>query len=938
MRRFLSFTLILFLFALHWKPISPIVLEESSTLFTWESVGPTNLGGSITALIEYKGKLYAGTGFGGLYESADQGKTWRIVPGYSLNKNGEERYVNPSISHLAVQGDVMYVASGSVAQYDLVGISLSSLTIAGGITGNFGRPGTGIYTSTDGRNFSNQNATWRLTYPNISYSLNYANVGILNIVDIATSGDKVAIATSDTIFISGDRLATLQSTGFISSKPIRSLAWGAGGKLFVGGRESLYVSTDGGATFSTIRNIPLDPISMSPAPTITRVIVQVSPANPSVVYVALIGTSAVPSVSNGLLGVWVSSDEGANWTRIAPTESANQATNAFSVVGGGGTLIMRLHPTDPNRLVIGGRTLWEYMPNTGWLRVNPTPRVSGEALVVRIPPTIRSILYLSSGELLVAGEGRLVRISPDRTQLQPSDIGIWASRVMSLSIASDGTIYASGPSPLSIINRTEKDIPGTFRAATYSSDFSVSGISSSFLYGFTAASLIDPQISFLGFHGGRVRSATDQGQTYTSFYAAPLRTNCDPTNIQSLRASNDQDRPDNFGPHYTPIVLVEKFGERVLNRDGLREGKSFLFVATSGTVWCVSNPISTSPDTIARWNKVIQGNLGFIGEVALTDYYNPARIIPTAIAADSNTTLWIGTSNGQLYRVRNAGDLVPNTPGCMSPRAENLTDRIEGLVRGRWISAIAVHPRNPNLVAIAVGSYGGSRKRILLSTNATDAQPDFISIHANLPNIPVYSLFFYPDSSVFLLAGTEWGLWRCPDVTNPVWEEMTGESVGRVPVTAIAWKPFFYRVDTVVRGRPGQEPQIEGRLLPDPQKPIFIATWGRGIWKISGRKATALSHTELANQMRVEAYPNPFSTDLHLKLQLPEGAQRIQLSVFTLDGRKVAGQTYPNTLPVGEHTLRWNLSDIASGLYLLQVEVRDFSGQIHRQSLKILHE
>ncbi len=81
------------------------------------------------------------------------------------------------------------------------------------------------------------------------------------------------------------------------------------------------------------------------------------------------------------------------------------------------------------------------------------------------------------------------------------------------------------------------------------------------------------------------------------------------------------------------------------------------------------------------------------------DYVNTARSIPTAIALDSNYTVWVGTSDGKLYRLKNAHDvrLDRTQPGN---GLEDLTTSIAA-INGRWISAIAVHPNNPDLVAIA---------------------------------------------------------------------------------------------------------------------------------------------------------------------------------------------------------------------------------------------
>jgi len=911
--------LALLLLALAWRA-TPTQLRVSSSYFPWEPVGPVNLGHNLITGLRVGNVLYVGSAFGGLFRSTDNGRSWEVVLGFNLNQNGEGVYRCPAVTALGTDGTRLYVGTGAIVQYNPSGISPSAVaTTAPGLVGAFGRPGMGVFVSSDGGNtFSNQNSTWKLTYPALSYANDYANTGILNVVDIAVNATKVAILTPDSLFLSTDGLVTLQGVGRIAGgRRLRSVAWGANDALFVTTNDSIYRSTDGGQSFVPLSGLQLPPGVTGSSLGGGNAVVRTAPSDPSKVYLA------TANASGTLVAVWASPDNGDTWTRIA-----NQETPSFAVLGGQGvsTLALEIDPADPTHFLLGGATLWEFSPVQGWQRINPANQ---DPIILRLPALIRDVVFLPNGEWLVIGDGRLVRVTQGGTRIEDASKGIQAARVLSVAVSPRGDVYASGPSPVLITSRREADPAGLFRLVPLGT-FTVSSP-----FGHVAVSSIDPDISFFSYQAGRLRTSQDRGQNYVSFYTAPASSSFDGTFIQSSSGAVTDDRPDAYGPLYPPFALVEKFGEKVLNRDGTRSGTSYLFIATGRGLWTITNPISTNPDTIPHWNRVSgTTGIGVNANLTYANYLNSSNAIPTALAADSAYTVWIGTSNGQLLRVKNAHDITIDR--TLQDGVEDLTAALLAGVGGRYISAVAVHPKNPDLLAVAVGSYAGPADRIFLSTNATASTPTFTAISTGLPDVPVYSLFFYPDSSYLLFAGTEWGLWRCMDVRTPTWEEMTGEVVGRVPVTAITWKPYRYQVDTV--GGTPDLPQVEARLLPDPEKPLYIATWGRGIWKLSSRFATSLVGAgALPRGLSVSVYPNPFQSQLFLEVRLPEGARQLTYRLYTLDGRCVAAETYSRALPAGYHTLAWPVPALPAGLYVLRVEGADGAGRQFATSFKLLH-
>jgi len=78
----------------------------------------------------------------------------------------------------------------------------------------------------------------------------------------------------------------------------------------------------------------------------------------------------------------------------------------------------------------------------------------------------------------------------------------------------------------------------------------------------------------------------------------------------------------------------------------------------------------------------------------------------------------------------------------------------------------------------------------------------------------------------------------------------------------------------------------------------------------------------------VEIFPNPVSTDLVIQLQL-DAATAVTAEVFDLAGKKVAALESNTNYPVGTHTLNWNVSDQANGMYMVRILTE--KGEISRK-------
>ena len=80
------------------------------------------------------------------------------------------------------------------------------------------------------------------------------------------------------------------------------------------------------------------------------------------------------------------------------------------------------------------------------------------------------------------------------------------------------------------------------------------------------------------------------------------------------------------------------------------------------------------------------------------------------------------------------------------------------------------------------------------------------------------------------------------------------------------------------------------------------------------------------------AYPNPFNASTTIRFSLRE-AGLVRLDVYNLSGQLVA-ELGQGIVESGEHTVEWNGSGQASGLYFLRMQAGEFSSQMKLVLLK----
>lgn len=81
-------------------------------------------------------------------------------------------------------------------------------------------------------------------------------------------------------------------------------------------------------------------------------------------------------------------------------------------------------------------------------------------------------------------------------------------------------------------------------------------------------------------------------------------------------------------------------------------------------------------------------------------------------------------------------------------------------------------------------------------------------------------------------------------------------------------------------------------------------------------------------------YPNPFNPSTTIKFTLPAEA-RVNLRVMNLLGEEVAN-IMNRTMPQGTHEVRFNASELSSGIYFYTIEAKTSDGGVFKSTRKMI--
>ncbi|MET1259100.1 thrombospondin type 3 repeat-containing protein [Flagellimonas sp. DF-77] len=284
-----------------WSIVGPVINNESA-------IGNPGIGRINAIAVDPNNAdvWYAGAPAGGIWKSTDGGASWTPL---------FDEFPQIGVSGIAIDpndSNTIYIATGDDDASD----SFSA----------------GVFKSTDG------GTTWAATGlgPDTQNEFDTMN----EIVVDPSNSNRIWVGTTDGLQRSEDAGATwtVQLSGDITDFKLKP---GDPNTIYAVDSNSYFRSTDGGATFTEIA---------STLPTNGgRMVIGVTPADPNRVYICV---ADVIGRSSAFLGLFESTDSGANFTQTAETDDIFGSTQAWF------DFAIAVSPTDPEEIHVGVLDVW----------------------------------------------------------------------------------------------------------------------------------------------------------------------------------------------------------------------------------------------------------------------------------------------------------------------------------------------------------------------------------------------------------------------------------------------------------------------------------------------------------------------------------------------------------------------------------------------------
>ncbi|MDC1028867.1 T9SS type A sorting domain-containing protein [Schleiferiaceae bacterium] len=450
-------------------------MPESAIGLNWAERGPNNRGGRTRGLAinpSDPDEMYVGSVSGGLYFSNTAGTSWNEV--------------NPEQENLAVM-TIAYSKDGDV--YYGTGEGLYNTWTTGyGASTSSGFPGAGVFKKgVNDAGFTQLSAT--STFPSVGA-----------IVTDPANNEKLYIATS-----SGIRLSTNGGTSW--SNPLQGqigsngTCWDihmdAGGNVWgtLGGRTMK--SSDGGATWVEVSKSSAGSTGLPRSG--GRIMFASAADDEDYIYVVQITSGSA------LAGVYRTTDGGDTWSKIGQ-KSTYFDPFCSSQCQGKYDLALGVDPSNKNRIIVGGITVWGWEQGQGWNQVNgfgPFNIHSDNHDVVWHPTNSSKVYIVNDGGVYFSNSAGATWQTLNRNYVttQFYNIGISADRFVVGGTQDNGSWVMDGSG----------NTPNEGRSLGAVDGFSGDG-------GYSTVSWLVPKIYFTEYQQGRIGRSENKGQSFTSFW------------------------------------------------------------------------------------------------------------------------------------------------------------------------------------------------------------------------------------------------------------------------------------------------------------------------------------------------------------------------------------------------------------------------------------
>ena len=252
--------------------------------------------------------------------------------------------------------------------------------------------------------------------------------------------------------------------------------------------------------------------------------------------------------------------------------------------------------------------------------------------------------------------------------------------------------------------------------------------------------------------------------------------------------------------------------------------------------------------------------------------------------------LLIGGNNGGIYRQdnpQNATDL--NSVVNITPL------EIATGGSGSYVSDLAIHPTNPDIVLATYSNYGITN--IFLTTNATSGSPSWTVVERNLSAHSIRSAAITQvGSEIIYFVGTGRGLYSSNDPTSNDWDIEGTNEIGFAVVSGLVYRPS------------------DGKLL--------IGTHGNGMFETTVEN-TLSTNNFIKGDLGVSMYPNPAQVELNFTGDIFNVNENIKYQITDLTGKIIRKGT------VIERKI--DINTIKPGIYLVTLRTKS-----KKQTIKLL--
>jgi photosystem II stability/assembly factor-like uncharacterized protein len=823
---------------------------------SWQSRGPYNVGGRTRALcfdVLDENTILAGGASGGMFRSTDGGQSWNMT----TNPNQEHKISCLTQDRRDGKENVWYFATGENR---------------GSYLGDISIYGNGVFKSIDGGLSWDSLPITTTNTPTLldgdfdftfSIKTDESN-DTLDVVYVATRGDIYRTEDGGSLWnkeLGGPNNSYYQYTDVeVTTTGVVYATLSSENT-----QKGIWRSSDG----QTWKNIT-DSLF---APNYSRVEIGIDPSNENIVYFIAAETNNFGQYSETFFNgsTWTSlwkyeyvsgdgSGSGGIWTDLSVNIPAGN-TSSFDNFNAQGSydLLVSVHPSDPNLIIIGGTNLWR--STDGFTSDSNTTIIGG---------------YLPGSREGDGNWGSYTDHHPDQHEIiyYPSNDSI-------LLNGNDGGIY-----------RTDNVFDSNVSWTSLNN-----GYNTTQLYTATISKNPNSEVMHAGLqdNGCRVTFSTASN----SFWEMPFNGD----GMLAAIADNEEDFYMSIQRGVLYKMKLDNTGARI---DHQRMDPS----SCDSTNYMWKNPFAmdANNDNVVYWaekNKLWRNNdidnipynnshqKSDFGWHMFTDTLQSQMKISTiTTSVNPPNIVYYGTQSKYMYRIddANIGD-PPKTQLAGPPTGSN-----------SYCHDIAVNPENADEIIVVYSNYSvyslfhsldGGQSWEKIAGNLEE----FPSGSGNGPSCRTAAIIPFANDTLYLV-GTTVGLFGTTnlDGINTVWEQIGFQDFGNTIVEDISFR------------------QSDGLLV--------VATFGNGIYQINlqGPGGVLSTNENSFDYFNSKLYPNPTSEKINLSFNLNYN-EDYRWIIFNQMGTVVKQSSNLNGLK-GGNNININLSGFSDGVYFLSLKSR----------------